>query len=149
MSLAARVEEDLKKALKARDSATVACLRLIRAALHNKFKDLGRELNEQEEIAVLKSLAKQRREAAASYEQAGRTEQAEAEKRELEIIESYLPRQLSEEEISSILDEIFAELNPSGPKDMGRVMKQAMARMAGRADGAVVSQMVKARLSKI
>jgi uncharacterized protein YqeY len=146
MALGSRIAEDLKTALKARDAETTSCLRLVRNALASKEKDLRRPLEEDEEIAVLKSLAKQRGEAARQYRQGGRADLAEGEERELALIEAYLPAQLSPAEINSILDQVFAELRPQSMKDMGAVMKESMARLAGRADGKVVSGLVRERL---
>jgi hypothetical protein len=147
MAISQQVEADLKAALKARDQLATSALRLIRAALKNKAKDLGRELQEQEEIQVLSSLAKQRRDSIAQYQKGGRDDLVQKEQAELEIIQRYLPQQLDQAGIEKVLDEIFAELNPSGPKDMGRVMKAAMARLQGRADGKLVNQLVRQRLS--
>ena len=147
MAISQQVEADLKAALKARDQLATSALRLIRAALKNKAKDLRRELQEQEEIQVLSSLAKQRRDSIAQYQQGGREDLARKEQAELEIIQRYLPQQLDQAGIEKVLDEIFAELNPAGPKDMGRGMKAAMARLQGRADGKLVNQLVRQRLS--
>lgn len=142
-----KVEADLKAALKARDQATAGCLRLVRSALKNKEKDLQRPLEDQEALAVLKTMAKQRREAMDQFAKGGRQDLVDNEARELEIIERYLPAQVGEAEINAVLDAVFAELQPQGPKDMGRVMKAAMGRLEGRADGKAVNQLVRARLS--
>ncbi len=147
MAISQQVEADLKAALKARDQLATSTLRLIRAALKNKAKDLRRELQDQEEIQVLSALAKQRRESIAQYRKGGRDDLARQEQAELEIIQRYLPQQLDQDGIEKVLDQIFAELNPSGPKDMGRVMKAAMARLQGRADGKLVNQLVRRRLA--
>ncbi len=146
MGLAAKIAQDLKAALKAHDADTVSCLRLVRNALTSKEKDLRRPLEDAEEIAVLKTLAKQRGEAARQYRQGGREDLAAGEERELALIKAYLPAQLGPEAIGRVLDEVFAELQPGSMKDMGRVMKQAMERLAGQADGKVVSNMVRERL---
>ncbi len=142
-----QIEADLKSAMKRRDAETVSCLRLVKAALNGKAKELLRELDEQEEIAVLKSLVKQRRDAAEQYTNGGRQDLADKELAELAIIGAYLPAQLGRGEIEAGLDEIFAEIQPQGPSDMGKVMKAAMAKFAGNADGKLVSELVKARIN--
>ena len=142
-----QIEADLKSAMKQRDAETVSCLRLVKAALNGKAKQLLRELDEQEEIAVLKSLVKQRRDAAEQYTNGGRQDLADKELAELAIIERYLPAQLGRGEIEAALDEIFAEIQPQGPGDMGKVMKAAMAKFAGNADGKLVSELVKAKIN--
>lgn len=146
MGLATKIAEDLKAAIKAREPETVSCLRLVLNALKSKEKDLKRPLEEAEEIAALKTLTKQRGEAARQYREGGREDLAAGEERELALIEAYLPAQLSESGINQVLDEVFAELQPTSMKDMGGVMKEAMARLAGQADGKVVSNLVRQRL---
>lgn len=147
MGLGPKIDADFKAALKAKDAPTVSCLRMVRAALKNKEKDLRRPLEEPEEIQVLKSLAKQRRDSIEQYQKGGRPELAAQERAELEIIQAYLPAQLDQAAIEKVLDEVFAEVKPLGPKDMGKVMKAAMARLAGQADGKLVNQLVRQRLT--
>ncbi len=146
MAIGPKVEADLKTALKARDQLAISCLRLVRAALKHKEKELRRELGQGEELQVLNSLAKQRREAAEQFRRGGRAELAEKEERELALIRGYLPEQLDQAGIEKVLDQVFAELDPQGMKDMGRVMKAAMARLQGQADGKLVNQLVRRRL---
>lgn len=147
MALSQRVSADLTAALKSRDQTATSCLRLVLNALKGRQKDLGRDLTEEEELAVLKTIAKQRREAAEQFSQGGRTDLADKELAELAVVEGYMPRQLGEQEINSVLDEVFAQEQPAGPKDMGRVMKAAMARLGGRADGKMVNNLVRQRLA--
>lgn len=142
-----QIEADIKSAMKQRDSETVSCLRLVRAALNGKAKDLQRDLDEQEEIAVLKSLVKQRRDSAEQYTKGGRQDLADKEMAELAVIEGYLPAQMDRAEIEAGLEDVFAEVQPQGPADMGKTMKAAMARFAGNADGKLVSELVKARIN--
>ncbi|MFZ5584328.1 MAG: GatB/YqeY domain-containing protein [Thermodesulfobacteriota bacterium] len=146
MNLMERVEADLKAALKSRDEKTTSCLRLVKNALKNKEKDLLRPLGEDEALAVLKTLAKQRRESIEQFGQGGRADLAAAEAGELAIIEGYLPAQMDEAAINAVLDEVIAEVQPQGPKDMGRVMKAAMARLGAAADGKLVNALVRQRL---
>ncbi len=145
MSLGLKVEADLKAALKAHQELTTSCLRLIRNALKNKEKDLRRPLEEAEGLAILKTLAKQRRESIDTFTEGGRPDLADKEAAELALIEQYLPAQLDKAQINAILDEIFAELQPQGPKDTGRVMKAAMARLGAQADGKLVNALVRQR----
>ncbi len=146
VSLAQKVEADLKSAVKSKDELARSCLRLVRAALQNKAKDLQRPLEEAEEIAVLSTLAKQRRESVEQFTKGGREDLAQREQAELELIEAYLPAQLDEAAIAGVLDEVFAAEEPQGMKDMGKVMKAAMAKLAGQADGKLVNQLVRQRL---
>lgn len=147
MGLGPKIDADFKAALKAKDAPTVSCLRMVRAALKNKEKDLRRPLEEPEEIQVLKSLAKQRRDSIEQYQKGGRPELAAQERAELEIIQAYLPAQLDQAAIEKVLDQVFDEVKPLGPKDMGKVMKAAMARLGGQADGKLVNQLVRQRLT--
>lgn len=145
MELLNRIDTDIKKAMKDRDALKVSCLRLTSNALKLKSKDLMRELTEDEQIQALKTLAKQRREACELYIEAQRNDLAEKEKAELAIIESYLPAQVDMDTINKVLDEVFAQMQPQGPKDMGKVMKEAMNRFGGAADGKLVNQLVRQR----
>lgn len=142
-----QIEADLKSAMKQRDADTVSCLRMVRSALAGKAKDLQRDLDDQEEIAVLKTLVKQRRDAAEQFTKGGRQDLADKEQAEQVIIERYLPAQLGQAEVEAGLDEVFAEVQPQGPGDMGKVMKAAMAKFVGNADGKLVSELVKARIN--
>ncbi|KMY67877.1 hypothetical protein AAU61_08450 [Desulfocarbo indianensis] len=146
MAIGKQVEADLKASLKARDQAKTSCLRLIRAALNNQAKELRRELSPEEEIQVLSGLAKQRRDSIEQFEKGGRQDLADKEKAELALIETFLPAQLDEAGIKAVLDEVFDQVQPQGPKDMGQVMKAAMARLQGQADGKLVNQLVRQRL---
>ncbi len=147
MSISSQVENDLKTALKSRDQDLVSVLRLMRASLQSGAKDARRELAEDEEIAILKTMAKQRRESIEKFRQGGREDLAGKEEAELAVVERYLPAQMDEKQIETLLDEVFAEVQPAGMKDMGRVMKEAMARLGGRADGKLVNQLVRGRLA--
>ncbi|MBU4565224.1 MAG: GatB/YqeY domain-containing protein [Desulfarculus sp.] len=149
MSLTLKVEADLKTALKSRDELATSCLRLVRAAFKNQGKELKRPLNGEEEIKILSTLAKQRRESIEQFTKGNRKDLADREQAELAIIEAYLPTQLDQDAVAKVVGEVFAELNPQGMKDMGAVMKEAMARMAGQADGKLVNQLVRQRLQNI
>jgi uncharacterized protein YqeY len=147
MTLQERLTEAMKDAMRAKDSLRLNTVRLIRTAVKNREIDARRELEEQEILAVLSTLVKQRRESALAFREGGRPELAEKEEQELSVIQEFLPRQLGEEEIRGIIEEAVVEIGASSMKDMGKVMKIVTGKTLGRADGRVVSEMVKARLS--
>ncbi|RMG11805.1 MAG: GatB/YqeY domain-containing protein [Deltaproteobacteria bacterium] len=143
-----KMTDDMKAAMKARDTARVQAIRMLVSAVKNKRIELGRELTDEDIIGVLSSEAKRRREAAEQYEAGGRPELAEKERAELAVIQSYLPQPLSEEEVGQIVDEAIAATGASSPSDMGKVMGQVMPRVKGRFDGSRVKDLVLARLKK-
>jgi uncharacterized protein YqeY len=147
MAISQQLDADLKAALKARDQAKTSCLRLMRSAFNNKAKDLKRELSPEEELQILGTLSKQRRESIDQFTKGGRQDLADKEQAELAWIMGYMPAQLDDAGINAVLDEVFSELKPQGPKDMGQIMKAAMARLQGQADGKLVNQLVRQRLS--
>jgi uncharacterized protein YqeY len=149
LSLRERLEADFKTALKAREKDTVSALRMVRSALKLKELEGGRPLDDQTIQASLKSLAKQRLEAAELYDSGGRPELAARERAELELIRSYLPPQVDQATISRVAAEVVDELKPSSPKDMGRVMKESLARLGAGADGKMVSAVVRQLLAKV
>jgi len=128
--------------MKARDELTVSTIRLALSAVRNSEIEKGRELTDEEVLDVLAREVKRRREAIEGAEKAGRTEVAEKEAKEMQILSSYLPEQLDETEIAGIAEQIVAELGASGMKDRGRVMSALMQRIKGRADGRVASRIV-------
>ncbi|HHH47917.1 MAG TPA: GatB/YqeY domain-containing protein [Gammaproteobacteria bacterium] len=145
--LAARIQEDVKAAMKAKDKARLGVLRLITAAIKQKEVDDRTELNDDQVIAVLEKMVKQRKDSIAQYEKAGRTELAEQEAFEIGIIQEYLPEPLSEAEIDTLITEAIDATGAAGMKDMGKVMGWLKPRLAGRADMGKVSQTIKQRLS--
>lgn len=150
MSLKDRITEDIKTAMKSKDKVRLETVRSIKKLLLEKevsVRPEGREtLTETEEMELLAQLAKQRRDSIEQYRQGGREELAEQEAAELAIIEEYLPRQLSDEEVGVIIDEVIAQVGASSPKDMGKVMGPAMQELKGKADGKKVQQLVKDKL---
>jgi uncharacterized protein YqeY len=146
MALQERLEEDYKAALRAGQKDRISTLRLLKAAILNKVKEKGEELDDDGVLDVLTLAAKQRKEAYEAFHEGGRDDLSAKEQRELEIIQEYLPEALSEEAIASMVEDAIAELGAASPKDMGRVMKVLMAEMKGRADGGLVSRLVKERL---
>ena len=142
-----RLQGEAMAALKGGDRRRAEALRLIVAALkHERTQGTRHDLSEQEETAVLKRERKRRVEAAEVYERAGRTEQAEQERYEEGIIVAYLPEELSDEELTRLVDEAVARTGASSPKEMGKVMGVVMKEVAGRADGGRVRALVSARL---
>lgn len=147
MSLQEQISAALKDAMRARDEVKMATLRLVLTAIKTREKEARSLLEDQEVISVITSQIKQRRESIEQYRKAGREDLAETEEKELQILQGYMPEQVSEEEISNTLDEIIAEVGAVSMKDMGKVMKAAMAELAGKADGQAINAMVKAKLS--
>jgi uncharacterized protein len=147
MSLIARMEDDLKQATLARDADRRDALRLIIASLRSAEKELQRPLSDEEELQVLQRERKRRNEAAEAFRGGGRDEQAEAEERELAVLEEFMPEPLSEDEVEEIVDDAIAENGATSMRDFGRVMADVMPQVSGRADGSVVSQLVKEKLA--
>ena len=149
-SLKATIQHDLHDAMRARDQVRSATLRMALAAVTTEevAGDTARELTDAETLKVLAKEAKKRKESAQAYHDAGRAELAEREEAELAVIEAYLPEQLDEAELTSIVDRAIAATGATGMAQMGQVMKVAQAEVAGRADGGAVAALVRARLSQ-
>ena len=147
MSLIAEIEEDLAEAMRERDAERRDALRLILASLRSAEKELMRPLSDDEELQVLQRERKKRVEAAEAFRAAGREEQAEKEEDELDILEDYMPEPLSEDELEEIIDDAIAEVGATSIRDLGRVMADVMPQVSGRADGSVVSQLVREKLA--
>ncbi len=147
--LADQIQADLTTAMKARDSETVATLRMVIAAIKNARVAAGAsgEVTDEQTLELLTREAKKRTEAAEAYAQGGRDDLSEKERRELEIIRRYLPEQLSEDEVRGVVDEAIAQTGASGPGDLGKVMSRVMPQIKGRADGKVVNAIVRERLA--
>ena len=149
MSLTDRLSDDLKVAMKARDQLRMDAIRMVKAALLNKEIELKKDLDEAEMSRVLLTLVKQRKEAAEQYKIGKREELAEKELKELAIIEAYLPKAMSQDEIIQIVESAIRETGPVTMKDMGRVMKAVTAKLAGQpVDGKQLSDLVRARLQQ-
>lgn len=147
MSLQEEISAALKDGMRAKDEAKLTSLRLVLTAIKKKEKEVRRSLQDPEVIAVVSSQIKQRQESIDQYRQAGRQDLADVEEREIQVLQVFMPEQLSEEEMSQAVDEVIAEVSAVSIKDMGKVMKATMAKLAGRADGRAISAMVKAKLS--
>ncbi len=144
MALETRIMEDLKEAMRNKDEAAKRGIRAIKAALLlAKTDGSGEEMTPEKEIKILQKLVKQRRDSLDIYEQQGREDLALIEREEITILEKYLPQQLDEAALTDILNGIIAEIGAAGPKDMGKVMGLANQRLAGQAEGRVISSIVK------
>jgi uncharacterized protein YqeY len=147
MSLTETIDADLKVAMKASDKTSVSTLRLVKSSLKYRQIEKGGNLTDDDVIAVLSSMVKQRRESIEQYTKAGRDDLASSEMAEIEIIKKYLPEQISNEELEAIIRETIKELNASGAKDIGKVMKAVIPKVKGRADGKVINARVTQILS--
>ena len=147
MSLIRRLEEEVRHAMLARDAVRRDALRLILASLKSAEKELQRPLSDDEELQVLQRERKKRLEAAEGFRSGGREEQAASEDAELAVLQEFMPEPLSEEEVERIVDDAIAENGATSLRDMGRVMKDVMPQVAGRADGSAVGQLVREKLA--
>ena len=141
-----RLMGDVKTAMKARDMAAVNALRGVLAKAKDLTVNAGKEMTDDAILQVIAKGVKQREEAIAQFESAGRAELAEGEKKEMELLKKYLPEQLSEDAVAAIVKEAVAATGATSKKDMGKVMKEVMARVKGQADGKLVSRLVGAAL---
>jgi hypothetical protein len=146
MSLYQRLDQAFKEAIKNQQPVATSTLRLLKSAIRYREVDAKRPLTEAELQATLNTQVKQRREAMAEYLKAGRPELARQEEEELSVLLSFLPPQLSPEEMAAEVAAVIDELGATGPNDLGKVMKNAMARLAGRADGKVIREIAQQRL---
>lgn len=136
------IEADLKESLKSANKTRVSVLRMIKASIKNREIDKGSPLTDEEIIEVLASLAKQRRESIEEFRRAGRNDLVEQEEEELSVLQSYMPKQLSEDELVNLIRNAIEETGATSSRDIGKVMKLIMPRVKGRADGKVVNQKV-------
>ena len=147
LSLKARINDDLKAAMRAGEAQRRDALRLLLAALQQREVDERKELGEAEVVAVIDKLIKQRREAIAQFEKGGRQDLAQSERFELELLQTYMPQALSDAEIEAAVAEAIAATSAKAPSDMGKVMGALKSKLAGRADMGKVSALVKLKLS--
>ncbi len=147
MGMAEQIDKDLLAAMKAQEPLRLSVLRMIKAALKNKQIELGKPLDNAEDLAVLRTLVKQHRESVEQFREGGREDLAKKEEAEVKIVESYLPAAVTEQEMDAAVAAALAETGAAGPKDMGKVMKALMARFAGRnVDGKRVNEKVRTKL---
>ncbi|HET8869035.1 MAG TPA: GatB/YqeY domain-containing protein [Aquabacterium sp.] len=147
MSLKARISDDMKAAMRAKETERLGTIRMLLAAMKQKEVDERVELDDAMVVSIVDKLIKQRKDAAQQYTAAGRQDLADKENAEITVLEAYLPQRLSVEEIQAAVKAIVAELGASGPGDMGKVMGAVKQRLAGQADMGQVSAAVKAALA--
>jgi uncharacterized protein YqeY len=147
MSLLERLNEDMKQAMRNKEKEKLTVIRMIKASLQNEAIKLGEELNEEQELTVLSREVKQRKDSLHEFEKAGREDLVEKIRTELQYVELYMPKQLSEEEVSKIVAETVTETGASSKADMGKVMAAIMPKVKGKADGSLVNKLVQQHLS--
>lgn len=148
MSFREIVETQLTAAAKQQDKVRLSTLRLVKSALHNKEIDLHRDLNETEVLQLLSTMVKQRKDSIELFSRGGREDLVQKEEQELQIIQAFMPQQLSEEMLDAEIDKAIQEVQATSIKDMGKVMKVLMPKVTGKADGKVVNELLKAKLSR-
>lgn len=147
MSLEEKIQEEMKQAMKANDKIRLSAIRMIRSSLKNKEIELRRKLEDEDVVKVIQGMVRKAEESIEQFQAGGRTDLVEKERAEIEVMRSFLPQPMSPEEILRIIDETIRETQASSVKDMGKVMKAVMPKLGGKADGKVINQLVKERLS--
>ncbi|HEX2032351.1 MAG TPA: GatB/YqeY domain-containing protein [Actinomycetota bacterium] len=146
MDAKARLAEEMKEALRGGDKVRLGALRMLSASVKNREVELRRQVDDEEFVEVASREVKRRKEAAEAFEQAGRAELAEKERREQAVLEGYLPPRMSEPEVAALVDEAIEATGASGPADLGKVMGYVMGKAKGRVDGGRVNQLARTKL---
>ncbi|MCT1903874.1 GatB/YqeY domain-containing protein [Oceanobacillus sojae] len=147
MTLLDRLNQDMKQAMKNKDKETLSVIRMVKASIQNESIKLGKDtLSEDEDLTILSREVKQRKDSLQEFRNAGREDLVGKTENELEILAQYLPKQLSDEELTSIIQETIKEVNASSMKDMGKVMGSVMPKVKGQADGTKIKQIVEQKL---
>lgn len=146
MSLVEQLSDDMKEAMRSKDKLRLSVIRMVRAAIKNKEIDSGAVVSDEDALAIVQKELKQRRDSLQAFESAGRTDLADTAKDEIAILESYLPQQLSEDEIRTLVAKVIETVDAKGKSDMGKVMAALMPQVRGRADGKLVQQVVQTML---
>jgi uncharacterized protein YqeY len=147
MSLEERLVEEMKQAMKSNDKLRLSTIRMIRSGLKNKEIELRKKLEDEEIVRVIQVMVRKGEESVEQFQAGGRADLVEKEKREIEILKSFLPQPLGQEEVLKIIDQSIQETQASSLKDIGKVMKSVMPKIGGKADGKLINQLVKERLS--
>ena len=147
MGLEERLIDEMKQAMKGNDKLRLSTIRMIRSALKNKEIELRKKLEDEEIVRVIQVMVRKGEESVEQFQTGGRTDLVEKEKGEIEILKSFLPQPLGQEEILKIIDQSIQETQASSSKDIGKVMKSVMPKIGGKADGKLINQLVKERLS--
>jgi uncharacterized protein YqeY len=148
MTLKQQITEDMKAAMRAKETARLGAIRLLLAACKQREVDERIELSDADVVAIIEKMNKQRRDSISQYEAAGRQDLAEVEKFEMSVLAAYMPQQLSDAEISAVVSAAIASTGAAGPQDMGKVMGVVKPKLAGQADMGKVSALIKAQLTK-
>ena len=147
MDLQQKIDQDLIQALKSKDKIKSSVLRMLKSAIVTKQKQGKEQLTEDEAVKIISKEIAQRKEAAKMFEKAGRGEQADLENQELQLLQNYMPEQLSDEDLHKVIDEVISEINAQAPSDIGKVMKEVMSKVSGKAEGSQVNQLVRQKLN--
>jgi uncharacterized protein YqeY len=147
MNLDERLVEEMKQAMKSNDKLRLSTIRMIRSASKNKEIELRKKLEDEDVVKVIQAMVRKGEESVEQFQTGGRMDLVEKEKKEIEILKSFLPQPLSQEEILAIIDQSIQETQASSLKDIGKVMKSVMPKIGGKADGKLINQLVKERLS--
>ena len=147
MSLEERLVEEMKQAMKSNEKLKLSTIRMVRSALKNKEIELRKKLEDEDIVKVIQAMVRKGEESVEQFQTGGRMDLVEKEKSEIEIMKSFLPPTLSHEEILKIIDQSIQETQASSLKDLGKVMKSVMPKMGGKADGKLINQLVKEKLS--
>lgn len=144
-----RILEDLKLAMKVQDKEKLSVVRMVKGAIQMEELNKKHELSDDEVIAIISKQIKSRKEAIVEFQKANRTDLVEQNEKEIEILNTYMPEQLSEEEVNKIIDEAFAKINPTSERDMGKIIGSISPILKGKADMGNVSKIIKERLSNL
>lgn len=144
-----RILEDLKLAMKAQDKEKLSVVRMVKGAIQMEELNKKHELNDDEVITIISKQIKSRKEAIVEFEKANRNDLVEQNEKEIEILNTYMPEQLSEEEINKVIDEAFAKINPTSERDMGKIIGSISPMLKGKSDMGNVSKIVKEKLSNL
>ena len=148
MDINTRLNDEMVIAAKGRDKIRLSSIRMLKTALHNKEIELMRPLNESETLQIISAMVKQRKDSIEQFAKGGRTDLVEKEEAELKVVQEFMPAQMSDDEVESVIKKAIAEAGAVSVKDMGKVMKVLMPQLTGKADGKMVGEKVKALLSQ-
>ena len=149
MNLSEKINKDMIEAMKSKDTFTLSVIRMVKGAIQLEKINLKRELNDDEVISVISKQIKMRNDSISEFEKANRQDLVDQYKQEIDVLNRYMPEQLSDDEVNAIIDEAFAKINPTSPKDMGLIMREVSPKVNGRADKGKVSQIIKEKLSNL
>lgn len=149
MTLIEQINSDLKQSMKEKDSFTLGVIRMVKGAVQLESINKKKELSDEEVIMVISKQIKMRKDSIVEFEKANRLDLVEQNKKEIDVLNKYMPEQLTEEEINKVIDEAFEKVNPTSNKDMGLIMREVSSKLKGRADMSLVNSIIKNRLSDL